>query len=282
MENQNTIQSIGEILQKAHGLQQNNAEALESYSHVDLTDDELIEAIIWAKKKKEVAIKHLELREREDGIRKLRWDFDIIKTFMVNRAKEIFKGQFQLDENNEEVFDLLCHYFVNSEAFESKAAQLGIDNPHLEKGIMLAGNFGSGKTWLMKLFAKNKKMPYFMRSAKRIAQEYLQSETKEIPQEYLKPFKNAVNDASVFYQPLSGLCIDDLGSEDIKNNFGNKTNVIGDLIEQRYFKEFYGVFLHGSTNLSGQELKTFYGERVVSRMKQVFNFIELPGNDRRR
>lgn len=246
----------------------------------------MIEALLWAKRKKEMELKKQALIEKELANRKksaMAWDFDIIRTFMFNRAKEIFKYDFAIDDDNSDCFDLLCEYFIsNEDGFMKRAGRMQIQNPSIHKGLLLAGNFGTGKTDLMKLFAKNNRQVYFMRTSKRIAVEFANSEDKKIPQEYLEPYKNPINDAATMYQAISGLCIDEIGAEGLKNNYGNKSNVIGDLIEERYQCQYVGSFLHGTTNLSADELKEFYGERVISRMRQIFNFIELPGNDRRK
>jgi DNA replication protein DnaC len=287
-------QSVGEVISKAQLQPLSLKEVLESYNHITLTDDEMIEAIIGAKIKKEEELRLLALRERERANREMQsklWDNTVIKSFMLKRAEEIFDGKFILDEQNEKFFEILCYYFTGDNEFIKIAAENEIENPSLSKGLLIAGNFGTGKTWMMKLFSKNARQTYWMRSAKEIAQGYLNSgkkradgsfEDKKIPIEYIELFKNAVNDAAVFYQPLSGLCIDDLGSESKKNNFGNVMNVVGDLIEERYYNKNYGLYLHATTNLSSIELKDFYGERVVSRMREIFNFIELPGTDRRK
>lgn len=258
---------------------------MESYQNINLTEDEITEALIWAKRKKEEEMRLSALLEKEKANRNFQkklWDFDVIKTFMVHRAKELFADKFILDENNERFFDLLCYYFTESEEFVKMAAQQEVENPSLSKGLLIPGNFGTGKTWLMKIFQKNARQTYWIRSAKEIAQAYLNAEDKKVPDEYIDLFKNPINDSSVFYQPISGLCIDDLGSENKKNNFGNVINVVGDLIERRYEKRNTGIFLHATTNLSADELSNFYGERVMSRMTEIFNFIELPGTDRRK
>lgn len=262
-------------------------QVLESYSHVQLTDDEYKLALIEAKRKKEILMREAELLEKQKQNRiaaRAKWDFDIIRTFMFNRAKEIFpKFEFTVDANNEVIFDWLCSYFAEEkERFEKLSFDLGIENPSFDKGILLAGNFGTGKSVLMQLFRKNTRQVYFVREAKKISSEYGKSDDKDIPSEYLEPFKLSINDAATLYQPIAGLCIDDLGSEQVKNNFGNKSNVIGDLIERRYSDKWTGLYLHATTNLSAEELKEFYGERVVSRMREIFNFVILEGNDRRK
>lgn len=272
---------------------------MDAYSHIPLTEDEITEALIEAKRKKEVLLKREELRKFElknIELKEMNWSFGMIGAYMLNRAKEIFPptDPFVLDGDNKSFFELLCRYFINDKVFIDEARKMFPDLPNdepvnwsLDKGLLICGNFGSGKTWMMKLFQKNARQTYYMRSAKKIAQDYLNSgkgkdKDVDIPEEYVNLFENPLNDGSVFYQKFSGLCIDDLGAENKKNNFGNVMNVIGDLIERRYEKRFTGVFLHATTNMTSGQLKEFYGERVTSRMREIFNFIELQGEDRRK
>lgn len=278
--------TINHELKKLLDLELNKGEVLESYKHITLTEDEMIDALIAAKIKKEKMLQYKALEEKANYNRMLsskKFDHLTIKTFMMTRAKDIFKYEFILDDDNTDVFDLLCCYFVgDEERFKKIASLLSVDNPSLSKGILLCGNFGTGKTDIMKLFAKNNRQVYYMRMSKDICSAFLRSKDKSIPEDYLEPFKLAINDTATFCQPLAGMCIDEIGAESVKNSFGNVSNVIGDLIEARYNSGYTGLFLHGTTNLSAKELNDFYGERVTSRMRQIFNFIELPGNDRRK
>jgi DNA replication protein DnaC len=259
---------------------------LESYKHIELTPHEMDEAILWRKQKKE---KELELQRlqkiAEQNRRNLtgnQWSYEQTKSFMLYRASQIFTEKpFVLDPSNQLVFELLCYYFSSDVNFLSLATNVGIDNPSLEKGLCLAGVFGVGKSWMVKLFQKNQRQVYFIRNAKQIAKEY-QMDGAIASEQYENKFKNPVNDSSLFYQPFSGLCIDDLGTEDIKNSYGNKSNVIGDLIELRYSKGNTGPLLHATTNFTSDQIEAYYGPRVRSRMREIFNFIELPGNDRRK
>lgn len=285
--------TIQEELNLLQSLQQNPKEALGSYSHVILTEDELIEALIWAKcnkleKADKERIKNIETENRK--FREMQWNFDIIKTYMAKKAEKVFKGKFAIDDDNTDLFDLLCFYFINDEVnFNSLSTRMGMENTSVSKGILMCGNVGVGKTWMMHLFSRNQKQSYDLIKAKDIAEGFLTSKDKKIPVEYLKPYDTQdpevprlFSSEDVFYQRYIGMCIDDLGSESIKNSYGNTMNVIGDVIEIRYSSGFVGPFLHGTTNLSAEQIKAFYGERVTSRMRQSFNFIELTGKDRRK
>ena len=265
-------------------------EVLESYSDIDLTEDEITQAMIDAKRKKQDKIRVQRLKEQEEFNRKNKeglFNFDAIRTFMMNRARQIFDGKFELDAQNENIFNLLSYYFTNNPSFVSFAEKLGVANPSLEKGILMCGVYGTGKSWMMKLFQKNARQVYIIRNAKEIADSY--TKLKEIPKQYLEPIKNPINDQSVFCQTFAGLCIDEIGAERVKNSFGNVSNVIGDLIEIRYNylddankKTLIGPFLHGITNLTTEQLKEHYDGRVYSRMCEIFNYVELPGEDRRK
>jgi DNA replication protein DnaC len=261
-------------------------EALETYKHIDLTPEEEAEAILWGKQKKERLLESQELERRAaENRRKLvgtKWSYEQTKGFMEYRAKQIFpeKG-FTVDQGNRLVYDLLCYYFSRDETFVSIAQNAGVQNPSMDKGIMLAGVFGTGKTTVMKLFQKNQRQVYFMRSAKQLADEY-QANGVEAAEIYQNKFKNAVGDGAMFFQPFSALCIDDIGSEDVKKHFGNERNVIGDIIENRYSRGNVGIWLHATTNLTGDQIEQYYGGRVRSRMREIFNFIELGGGDRRK
>lgn len=270
---------------------------LEDYSKIDLTEDEMDEAILWAKRKKVEAIHQQKMREIElenRKIQEMRWNYDMIRTFMWNRAQKIFKGKFTLDDYNQPLFDLLSFYFIEDEAsFVYYANEIGVDNPSTKKGLLIPGVYGCGKTWMMQLFSRQKRQCFEIVRAKEISQQYLTSQDKKIPEIYFRGIKcnwdERLNNtdvnypiSEVFNQTLLGLCIDDLGSEEIQNSYGNKKNVIGDILEARYAAGYTGLFLHATTNLTAQELQNFYGGRVASRMREIFNFIKLPGKDRRK
>lgn len=272
-------------------------QVLESYSEITLTDDEMLEGMIWAKRRKADFLRTEQFKKFEEENRKLRamkWNFTIIQTFMFNKAKRISKDQFILDEHNRDFFDLLCYYFIaDEERFTTKAKTMGVEFPSIKKGLLIPGVYGCGKTWMMQLFSRQTRLSFEVVRAKVISQEFLEATDKKIPEVYMRPYRcnwdeeqmpSDVNYPSdeVFNQKLLGLCIDDLGSEGVKNSYGNKSNVIGDIIEARYAAGYTGVFLHGTTNLTADQLKEFYGGRVASRMKEIFNWIVLPGEDRRK
>jgi DNA replication protein DnaC len=261
---------------------------LDSYRHIELTDDEYCAALIDAKRKKEAIIKQINREKRAEENRKMlidkRWNYAQIKKYMLDRATKIFtdpEDPFILDKVNTPVFDLLCYYFTEDPLFIEKAKELKVNNPSLKKGILLAGNYGVGKTWLMSLFRKNNRQVYHVEHAKPIAKAF-HANGEEAIQKHYTLIKNAIFDPTVLYQQYSGLCIEDIGREDIKNNYGNRTNVIGDIMEQRYINKCMGVYFHATTNFTVEQLEQFYGGMVVDRFRECLNLIELKGESRRK
>src|SRR5690606_36659144 len=69
-------------------------------------------------------------------------------------------------------------------------------------------------------------------------------------------------------------CFDDLGVEPIGRHFGKDCKVMGEILLSRYdlFLK-HQVKTHATTNLNADELEERYGNRVRSRMRQLFNLI---------
>ena len=69
-------------------------------------------------------------------------------------------------------------------------------------------------------------------------------------------------------------CFDDLGVEPTGRHFGKDCNVMGEILLSRYdlFTK-HKVKTYITTNLNARELEERYGNRVRSRMRQLFNLI---------
>jgi DNA replication protein DnaC len=193
--------------------------------------------------------------------------------FIESRVPKIGLDKFEIDENNHSIIKLLCKYFTNDQSFET-------ENFKLHKGIMLVGPVGCGKTTLLKLFSANQKASFQIMSCRRLADMYA-----DLGPEILHRFSLEVNiptSLDTFYQNKIGLCFDDLGTENVKKNFGNASNVMEQIILNRYDNGVPFYFTHLTTNLTVDEIEQMYGTRVRSRMREMFNMIVLTGNDRRK
>lgn len=276
------MQKIIEAVSKTEGgyLQQllsNPIEKLTLHSEIELTLEEITDALVEAKSKKAVRLQYEKnLAEKQEKSRQLFkvWDSNELIEYCHNFYKKRFGLPFLIDQYNEQLLNQLALYFTNNKEFEKAGYSL-------TKGILIMGNVGSGKTELMKFFQKNKKCCFTIKSANDISSDFSLYKN-EIDDVYSTPIEKPINDPDVFFQREIGYCFDDLGTEEVKNDYGNKKNVMSDVLMAIYSKKNFSKF-HITTNLmSKEEIEAKYGTRVNSRLREMFNVFALEGPDRRR
>lgn len=187
------------------------------------------------------------------------YDFNKILIYLDAKGKLIFGKKFKIYEEDEVILYKLCVYFIRD--FEA-CKKLEIDP---NKGILLSGPVGCGKTSLMKLLRYI--VPH-LKSYEVIPARNITFTFNNIGYKTIEEYGN-----SSFY------CFDDLGVETTGRHFGKDCNVMGEILLSRY-----DLFLkskiktHATTNLNAQELEDRYGNRVRSRMRQLFNLIGFEKN----
>ena len=189
------------------------------------------------------------------------YDFQKILIYLNVKGKLLFGKNFKIYEEDEVILYKLCIYFIRD--FEA-CKKLDIDP---NKGILLSGPVGCGKTSLMKLLRHivPHQKTYEVIPARNITFSFNNIGYKTI-EEY---------GSSNFY------CFDDLGVETTGRHFGKDCNVMGEILLSRYDLFLKSMSLraqsrsltHATTNLNAQELEERYGNRVRSRMRQLFNLI---------
>ena len=187
-------------------------------------------------------------------------NYQEITKFLVTKGKELFGNHFKIYKEDESIIEKLIAYMVRD---EKKAIELNIS---LEKGILLSGPIGCGKTSLMTLIKHiTEKEKYYVKSCRDVSFEFIQ-DGYEVVHRYSK---------GKLYQPkYNTICFDDLGTESNLKYFGNECNVMAEIILSRY-DLFISKKLktHITTNLSASEIEQQYGNRVRSRMRELFNLI---------
>jgi hypothetical protein len=78
-----------------------------------------------------------------------------------------------------------------------------------------------------------------------------------------------------FGQSVLGRYFDDLGEEDLASHMGNKVNVMGQIIENRYRNRQFQL-THFTSNHTIDELNDLYGPRVTDRLREMCNVIQYP------
>lgn len=191
----------------------------------------------------------------------------IKREFTEDELKKMFKkqayiktGGFVYTEENKPIIETLFYYFTRNEKFYNSKI---IDNkPSLDKGVLLIGNTGSGKTTILEIFKALKFQKFRQFSAYDFASSFAQGGENEI----LHYFKG-----SVFF--------DELGAEKEAMFYGKREEVGTRILEKRY-----NLFLnegkktHATTNLSPKQLTEKYGFRLDGRFLEMFNIIYLGKN----
>lgn len=293
MENRlNQVVQLSSLLEKSGNLKELNA--LDAYNEIEVTEQELQAAITAIKKARsrvidktvvigvvddaEIAEIKLKIRMHKHGeIARKKYSDRLKKVDTYPQLtgwqlyRNLLKKGYKIDKDNKIIVKNLCKYFAGEKSSEYS----------LNKGIFLFGGVGVGKTSLMAYFRRNSHNPYILKSCREITYDY-QNNGADAVIKYGQLIKTG-DPGFYFGHKNLGLCFDDLGTEEDKNNFGNKLNVIADVFQNRYDRlyDFEGNPLlmsktHCTSNLSESEVIHRYGSRFRSRIDEMFNVFEFP------
>jgi DNA replication protein DnaC len=183
----------------------------------------------------------------------------ILRTKLERIDKELI-----LSDKDKDIYRNLITYFIKDEK-----------SPYnLKKGVCLFGDVGTGKSLTMQVFS-----------------DFTQDNTNKFKVHDMKEIARAVQQHGV--EVLSeytrgSCCYDDVGFEDKANHYGNKICIFTELVNilyERFLKN--GKVFHITTNLGFSQdfgFGTFaqrYDRRVVDRLREMLNIIELNGDSKR-
>lgn len=250
----------------------NPSELKRDFQHIELTEEEAAEALRAAREQKHYQLKriaYLEQLNTPKVFKKFTADeiFKLLTTDEKDPDGDIMVKGLSVDKENEEVIRLLCYYFSGDERFE-------LEGYDLKKGLVLFGGVGVGKSTLMKRFVNNQVQSFKVVMCRQVEDIFSQEGDKTLV-EYSHKHQISVN-GNIFGHQYLGICFDDLGTEPESKYYGKATNVMAEIILNRYDNELPFNMTHITTNCSTKEIFDRYGSRVTDRMKQMFNLIEFP------
>lgn len=188
------------------------------------------------------------------------------------KGQEFFGKNFKIyEEDHYLIFKLLV--YIIGDAYHTE--RLGIS---LDRGILLSGPIGCGKTALLTLLRslQPKENRFIVKSCREVTFEFIQAGYSVI----LNYSKNSF----VNFEPKVYL-FDDLGAENNLKYYGNDCNVMAEILLSRYDLFIsQKMITHITTNLNSEEIHEMYGPRVRSRMREMFNLFSFDNTtkDRRK
>jgi DNA replication protein DnaC len=194
------------------------------------------------------------------------YNYDQVIIWLEKKGIELYGNHFKILENDHPIIFRLIAYFLKD---EPTCFQFNID---LNKGILLSGPVGCGKTSLINVMKHltPTEHKFFVKPCRDISFEFIQ-DGYEIIHKYSK--------GKLYQSEPKTICFDDLGTENNLKYFGNECNVMAEILLSRY-ELFTNKKLqtHITTNLSATEIENQYGNRVRSRLREMINLIAYDKN----
>jgi DNA replication protein DnaC len=186
--------------------------------------------------------------------------------WLEKKGVELYGSHFKILESDYPIINKLIAYFLKDEA---TCYQLGLD---INKGILLSGPVGCGKTSLMNLmkYLTPTEHKFLVKPCRDISFEFIQ-DGYEIIHKYSK--------GKLYESQPKIICFDDLGTESNLKYYGNECNVMAEILLSRYdLFTSRKLQTHITTNLSASEIETLYGNRARSRLREMINLIGFERN----
>ena len=184
------------------------------------------------------------------------YDFPKILVYLNAKGKLLFGEKFKIYQEDREILLKLTSYFIKD---KENCRKFEID---IKKGILLSGPVGCGKTSLMKLLHHLVPLqrPYEMIPSRNVVFSF-----NHLGYKTIEDYGN-----TKFY------CFDDLGIEPPGRFYGKDCNVMGEVLLSRhelFLQTKQNIKTYATTNLNAEELEDRYGNRVRSRMRELFNLV---------
>ncbi|MCF6132756.1 ATPase [Flavobacterium wongokense] len=203
---------------------------------------------------------------QQERIIQSHFNYDDIIQWIEKKGIELYGNHFRIIENDYSVIYRLIAYFLKD---QETAYRYNLD---LDKGIILSGPVGCGKTSLLNI----------MKHLTPAGHKFSVKPCRDISFEFIKDGYEVIHryaNGKLYISEPKIYCFDDLGVENNLKYYGNECNVMAEVLLSRY-----DIFIakriptHITTNLSASEIEQHYGVRVRSRLRQMMNLIAYEKN----
>jgi len=211
-------------------------------------------------------------------------DYTITKEQLWQSFLYYFREQngfeFTLDDDTRENIKVVMTYFLKDDQFFTCKNLSKMSEPSFDKGLLIIGNYGNGKSSIMTAIAKAlmhySNHRFSVMFANDIVTDY--EECKDWHEKELF-WKKVLCDRAYF---------DDVKTEREASNYG-KANLFKDILEKRDAKNLKtyltGNYVAGKPNDLKEAIREYghkYGGRVYERLFKMFNIIEFTGKSFRK
>ncbi len=207
--------------------------------------------------KNDLQILKNEVKQRRFTINISSEDFKELFLLQANKiiiSRNIHR-EFEITDQNKTLINLFWHYLINDDE------NFKVD---LNKGVMILGKNGVGKTLILKSFCNMINL----------------LSNKKITQIHSKKLPSSILEKESGYYEKRPLFIDDIGKEAKEvNDFGTKILPVADLMALRYDN---GSLTFATCNYKFETLTEFYGLTTTDRFKEMFNIFILEGESFRK
>lgn len=157
---------------------------------------------------------------------------------------------FVIDAENKQQLEDLCDYFTQQEG-----------NLNLQKGICIIGQPGTGKTLLLETFG---------RLIRNLPTAFKITDCPKASTEFSE------HGAAQLHQWNGNWLFDDLGQESKASYFGDKRELMHDVVFEKYNQwRRNGTITHFTSNHGKKYMTDRYGEHFYSRLSQMCNIVLL-------
>jgi DNA replication protein DnaC len=194
------------------------------------------------------------------------YNYQEVITWIEKKGVELYGSHFYIPESDHSVIYRLIAYFLKD---EQTCFRYNLD---LNKGIILSGPVGCGKTSLISIMKYLTLVPH----------KFSVKACRDVSFEFIKDGYEVIHryaNGKLYISEPKIYCFDDLGVENNLKYYGNECNVMAEVFLSRY-----DIFIakriptHITTNLSASEIEQHYGIRVRSRLREMMNLIAYDKN----
>ena len=208
--------------------------------------------------------------------------YDILMHKFLEKFREIEGAYFNDGKKGENLTNLntILYYFSKDQRFFECKNLSTLSEPSFEKGLLIVGNYGNGKTSTLRTLKElfnHTPLSFKMYTSNKIVSTF---ESYKSPSER-HSYMNRTKSGRAYF--------DDVKTEKIASNYGFH-NLMKDIIEERYISKLPTYitcnYKDGDNSqdliMALQEFQEKYGPRVYDRIFQMFNVIEFNGKSLRK